>query len=70
MLDKTLEETTAEDLYNEIFDIYKSTNDDNTKISALFNLITYKREKYFEKNKEKIDGRHICNFLTKEKINV
>lgn len=54
MINKTLEEVTIEDLYKEIFDIYKSTNDDNAKINALFNLIAYKRDKKFEENKGKI----------------
>ena len=53
MIDKTLEETTFENLHKELFEIYKNSQDDSVKVNALFNLIAYKKDLEFKKHNEK-----------------
>ena len=49
MLKETIEETTKEDILEEIFNIAKTTSDDNAKIQALLTIIQYTKDKEFYK---------------------
>lgn len=47
MLKETIEETTKEDILEEIFNIAKTTSDDNAKIHALLSIIQHAKDKEF-----------------------
>ena len=49
MLDKTLKETKIEEIFEEIFEVAKRTDKDETKLNALSTILLYAKDKEFHK---------------------